>query len=218
MSQSGIYVRSHWHHRCEGITVPVDPFYQLVMERLAQKQIPDARIEKVLWREGGIISPAREYLRIGLGKHIFDVCTAPFGNGTFFSCWSAEKKPSGIWGLLALILLVGLGFVTFVGSFLIPVIGFIFWAFCALAVVIALPFLIMMLPVHLQEYVWATPKIGPFLEGLLATVTYYKIDTGLMAEQAIYEAVQEAVGAVSQAQGYRALTADERRPFMKELI
>jgi hypothetical protein len=218
MSQTGLTVRSHWHHRCEHISVSVEPFYNLVLQRLATKQIPHIQASKVLWNEGGVISPKREYLRIMLDSNIFDICTAPFGNGTFFSCWVAEKHPSPLWGTLIGLLLVSIGLFTFVLSFIIPIIGFFLWIVCVMVVLVGIPFLILILPHHLQAYVWVTPFLGPLLERLIAPVTYYKIDTSIMAESAIYEAVQEAVAQVTQAQGYRALTLEEKKPIMKGFL
>jgi hypothetical protein len=218
MSQAGLTVRSHWHHRCEHISVSVEPFYNLVLQQLANKQIPHLQTSKVLWNEGGVISPKREYLRIMLDSNIFDICTAPFGNGTFFSCWVAEKHPSPLWGTLIGLLLVSIGLFTFVLSFIIPIIGFFLWIICVMVVLVGIPFLILILPHHLQAYVWVTPFLGPLLERLIAPVTYYKIDTSIMAESAIYEAVQEAVAQVTQAQGYRALTLEEKKPIMKGFL
>ena len=41
-------------------------------------------------KEGGIFSSKRVYLRVTRKNHAFDICGAPFGNGTFFSWWLGE--------------------------------------------------------------------------------------------------------------------------------
>ncbi len=43
-----------------------------------------------MWKEGGVLSAKREYLRIQRGNLAFDVCTAPHGSGYFFSWWMAR--------------------------------------------------------------------------------------------------------------------------------
>jgi hypothetical protein len=38
---------------------------------------------------------------------IFDICAAPFGTGFFFSWWLGDPAPSGIWGIILTIPVVG---------------------------------------------------------------------------------------------------------------
>jgi hypothetical protein len=67
-------------------------FYAQVEAAIDRRQVPDARQERIHWREGGPLSPKREYLRVRRREHVFDICAAPFGNGFFVSWWLGEFR------------------------------------------------------------------------------------------------------------------------------
>src|ERR1039457_3333924 len=98
-------VISHWHHPIENFqTSPMD-FYAAVELALQPRQIQDLSTSRVDWKEGGLLSARREYLRVKRGKLAFDICAAPFGTGFFFSSWLAEvPAPHG--ALYALLIVV----------------------------------------------------------------------------------------------------------------
>jgi hypothetical protein len=55
------------------------------------------------------------------------------------------------------------------------------------------------------------------LAGLLVRpVTYYKIDTALMFQQAIHSAITEVLDQITSAKGVRGLTESERKPIMRD--
>lgn len=65
------------------------------------------------------------------------------------------------------------------------------------------------------------PYLGRFIAWLWDTakpITYYRVDTALMFQTATHAAVMEAVEAAIDAAGSRALTADERRPVMRDFF
>lgn len=70
---------------------------------------------------------------------------------------------------------------------------------------------------------WLTVRKGclaqlPVLGPLFWPDTYFSIDTGLMFQAAISDAVHEALSGICTAKGIRALTADERKPVMKDFF
>lgn len=97
---------SHWHHSIENFQASPMDFYSQVELALQKRQIPDIQGSRVNWREGGILSAKREYLRIRRKEFVFDICGAPFGNAFFFSWWLGEL-PSGFWALVSLIPILG---------------------------------------------------------------------------------------------------------------
>lgn len=97
---------SHWNTLIEGLTVSPKEFFASVERALETKLIPDLKRSRVDWKEGGILTAKREYLRVRRKKHAFDICGAPFGNGFFISWWLGEV-PSGLWQLLMSIPFVG---------------------------------------------------------------------------------------------------------------
>ncbi|MBI5374185.1 MAG: hypothetical protein HZA77_02050 [Candidatus Schekmanbacteria bacterium] len=58
---------------------------------MKKREIPDCNYSRVNYREGGIFSSSREYLRIRRKEYVFDICGAPFGNSFFVSWWLGER-------------------------------------------------------------------------------------------------------------------------------
>jgi hypothetical protein len=56
--------------------------------------------------------------------------------------------------------------------------------------------------------------LGPIYERIFRPETYYKIDTLLMFQQSVHNAVMEAVDQVTGAKGVRALSELERKPAL----
>jgi len=120
---------SHWHTLLDDFQTSALEFYKSVEEELARREVPSSRTERVLHREGGVLTAQREYLRITRERLTFDLCTAPYGKGQFFSWWLAEKR-SPYAGMIAIaglfVLLLWFLFAVFrLGG---PICGFrIFW-------------------------------------------------------------------------------------------
>ena len=81
---------SHWYHLIENLQQSSQDFYALVDRAIGQRQLPETKTSRVDYREGGILSAKREYLRVKRKEHIFDICAAPFGRGFFISWWLGE--------------------------------------------------------------------------------------------------------------------------------
>lgn len=99
-------VISHWSKNLEGLTASPMDFYASVEAAIEKRQLPDAKRTRVDWREGGILSAKREYLRVRRKEYVFDICGAPFGSGFFVSSWLGEV-PSGLFGILSQLPVVG---------------------------------------------------------------------------------------------------------------
>lgn len=102
-------VISHWYHLLENLQASPLEFYKAVEGALQRRQVPDAKPSRVDWREGGVLSARREYLRIRRKSYIFDICGAPFGTGFFVSWWLGDRR-TGLLGLLVAIPVIGLFF------------------------------------------------------------------------------------------------------------
>lgn len=193
-------------------------FYAAVEQALQPRQIPDLLTSRVDWKEGGLLSARREYLRVKRGKLAFDICAAPFGTGFFFSWWLAELPPAH--GLLYALVIFFLGFIL-LGMF-VHTFGFFAGLFLA---VFAFPLLVWFLGYAVREghlgpgaedALLAIPFFGPLYERIFKPVTYYKMDTTLMFQSLVHAAVLEVVDQVISAKGVRALTEFERKPIMRE--
>jgi hypothetical protein len=88
-------VISRWSTLIENFNYSPQQFYEALAAAVAKRQIPDARMEKIQMKEGGIFSAKREYLGISCKKDFyFAICAAPFGTGFFVSWWLLDP-PDG---------------------------------------------------------------------------------------------------------------------------
>ena len=206
--------RANWAHLYEGLQASTVDFYALVEAAVAKRSIPDSAIERIEYSEGGALSDKRQYLRVRRRRDVFDICGAPFGDGFFFSWWLAELRPS------------------------LPSAAAVFVVFCYLAVIgsfmqsvgyFAGPVLLLsLIPLGLfgmsrfgnqdtDDFIMSLPLLGAFYRRFFHPITYYRIDTSEMFQQAVRTAVMEVIDQVTAAKGIRALTEFERKPVLRQL-
>jgi hypothetical protein len=68
-----------------------------------------------------------------------------------------------------------------------------------------------------MERLYEMPILGKLLVWLIKPFTYFAIDTALMFQSSVHQAVMDCIDQQTQAQGIRALSADERKPILKEI-
>ena len=211
-------VLSHWYRFNEGLQASSLELYQQIEAAVQKRNVPDIKTERVLWKEGGVLSADREYLRVTRGRLIFDICAAPFGNGYFVSWWLARAE-SNFGSLALLCLTVGL-LLALVGSW--QAFGFL----QGLAVfVVGGPISFWALVKFMnssQDEGWddplvAMPIVGSWYERIFRPETYYKMDTALMFQESIRGAVNEVYNELTGTKGIRALTEQEEKPILKRL-
>ncbi len=205
-------VMSYWHQLFEGLQASPVAFYESVERALEPRQIPEARTERIDWREAGSFSARREYLRVTRARHVVDICGAPFGNGFFVSWWLARVRASAL--VPSILALVVMGITASAAS----VIGFPFGAIGAWFVA----FLVLGLLMSQGEQTWhahllAIPILGWLWGKIFLPETYYRIDTALMFQEAVHRAVMDVIDQMSKAQGLRILSVLERKPILREL-
>jgi hypothetical protein len=83
-------IHSHWHQSVAGLAIVPSEFYAAVGQAIASRNIPGVRITAKYFSEGAIGSAQRLYLRAQRNEYYFDICGAPFANGSFVSWWLAE--------------------------------------------------------------------------------------------------------------------------------
>jgi hypothetical protein len=97
----------HWNAFFDDFaTSPLD-FYKEVETAVAARGLPDVTISRVEYRQAGVLSDRREYLRVRRERLVFDICAAPYGKGFFFSWWFLDYPAS--WAKAFVILLALLG-------------------------------------------------------------------------------------------------------------
>ena len=206
-------VLSHWHRLIENLETSSLEFYAAVETAIGRREVPQANPSRVDWREGGMLSARRGYLRVSRGRHRFDICAAPFGSGFFVSWWLAEPRPSPVLPTAAAITAFGVLWYTISGS-----VGPTQALVSALALVIVLLFAIggVLSENESEVYIAVIPIIGTVFEYLFRPMTYYRIDTAFMFQEAVHAAVLEVIDGLTEAKGLRPLSELERKPILRE--
>lgn len=215
---SSIFVISNWSKLIENLEASPKDFYTAVEQAIAKRQVPAIDKSRVDWKEGGLFTSFREYLRISREKNVFDICGAPYGTSFFVSWWHSELRPSALGPTLIMIAIVFFsydavaGYFGFLGGFFITLIGFI------------LIFLFVGILVNHSagenwvRYVLVIPVVGWMIERFFLPPTYYRMDSAAMFEASIHQSVQEVIDQMTQAKGLRALTELERKPTLREFF
>jgi hypothetical protein len=205
--------RANWAHLYEGLQASTVNFYAMVEGAVANRSIPDVAMERIEYSEGGALSDKRQYLRVRRRRDVFDICGAPFGDGFFFSWWLAELRPS-LPSVVAVLIVFGYlaiagWFVDKVGIFAGPVT-------LLFLTPLVLFFMSRLGNQDADDFIMSLPLLGSLYRKFFRPITYYRIDTSEMFQQAVRTAVMEVIDQMTAAKGIRALTEMERKPVMRE--
>jgi len=212
------FVKGNWSTLIENFQASPKEFYVSVERAIASRQVPDINKSRVDWKEGGLLTAFREYLRISREKLVFDICAAPYGTGFFISWWLAELRPSAIGPTL-----VVLGIVFLLYDRLAFYFGF---ATASIYTLIGLILIVLLLGILVNRspganwvrYVLVIPLIGKMIERFFMPPTYYRMDTEAMFKASIEQSVKEVLNQMLQAKGLRALTELELKPIMRDFF
>lgn len=219
MFNSSLVVRSHWASLVENMEASPQEFYEHVTDAVKNREIPDIEIGRVTWKEGGILSADRVYLRVSRGRYLYDICAAPFGTGFFFSSWMAERIPTPLLAILGFIALPFVALFSFVFLvYFFGISGFLFWVVSAVGATVIFLIALSRGESTFADHIFVVPYIGEFLEMVFRPDTYFRSDTEAMFRSMAHAAVLEAVDATTKAKGARQLTTDERKPVLREFF
>ena len=220
-------VISHWSRLIESFQTSSLGFYESLEKAIEERAVPEFHSARIEHKEGGLASANRAYLRIHRGKHAFDICAAPFGTGFFISWWFTEP-PLPFAFLYTLGFLAGVALLMDFAFFIGAGMGTAMQG-AALGIILGMGFAWLGVPGALWAYgngmrngtipgestVLAMPLIGRTYEWVFAPQTFYKIDTALMFQSAVHNAVLEVIDCVTKDKGVRALSESERKPLLK---
>lgn len=184
----------HWSQLLPGLRESTQDFYAAIESALGARQIPDCRVSRVDWREGGVVSAKREYLRAERGEHVIDICGAGFGNAFFASSWLCVPPPNLLNPLM--IVVVGLA----LAGYLVTKLSLVVILF----LVLDLLFVLAIAVFGILRPLYFPPRL-----------TYYRVDTAEMFYRAVSEVVGEVVNSLCSAQGVRGLSEEECKPIMR---
>jgi hypothetical protein len=207
-------VLSNWHTLFENFSTSTQDFYRAVEEAVDRRDLPDVEISRVLWSEGGVGSAKREYLRIRRQRVVFDICSAPYGNGHFFSWWLAKVPAKyGLFVVISLFLVFLVAWLFFETAVLqIFGYGCSGIAIAALALFIGIPAGFLLLGAGVErgligdeEWVLSIPWIGYLYFVLFNPTAYYRLDTAMMFRDSIRSALKEVLNSLREEKGLRPL-------------
>lgn len=220
-------VLSHWHKLVPDFEASALDFYAAVEAAVRAKNIPDVRISRVEYKEGGILSASRLYLRITRRRVAFDICAAPFGQDYFFSSWLVETKPKmHAWGCLIVLALFGaFGFVSTLSFGTLGAEG----CFVPLLLLVLAPVaVVVLLGLALvgvrggwflsEDVILMAPYLGPIYEYLFSPPSYYKHDTALMFQESVHGPMLGVVDQFLEGKGLRSLAPEDRKPVTRALV
>lgn len=183
-------VLSHWYLLMEDFEASAMEFYSALEDGVRRRNLPETSMSRVTWQEGGLATAKREYLRVTRARLAFDICAAPFGNGVFFSWWLARIPQRFAIVLLGLIVFGGM--IAF--GILWSVFGFSVSVVLLPLAFIGLGLLIREGTIPVEEAVLEIPLIGALYQRIFNPPTYYRLDTALMFQESVRNAVMEVVG------------------------
>ncbi|MFB3910483.1 MAG: hypothetical protein ACE15D_18995 [Candidatus Eisenbacteria bacterium] len=209
-------VLAHWQQSFEDFRTSSGDFYDAVMQSLARRKVPDIGYQRIRYREGGVASADREYFRVQRRNIVFDICAAPFGTGYFFSWWLAIRPPTFVDWMALLVI---------AGFFVLNVIGRWQSILGGVVALLTLPLVLWLVAgiAHrnrpgLESAVMMLPVVGTLYRAIFRPTTYYQIDTALMFRAEVEAAVKEVISGLRASKGLRALTTEEEKPVLSELL
>jgi hypothetical protein len=210
-------VHNHWYAPVDNFHFASADFYKRIEAELEARKVPGLEISRVKFKEGGLLSANREYLRLKRERLVFDICAAPFGTGFFFSFRFVEL-PLGVKPLEILVLFGGLAFLFYAVT---NVFGLI-WGLIILLTLIAVSIFVMrnaaaMGLADLDTTLLEAPVIGPLYEILFRKETYYREDTRLMYLSTVDFITKTLVDDVTAAKGIKKVKRYERQPILGNL-
>ena len=219
-------VLSHRHILCEDFSTSTQDFYRAVENAITRRNLPEIEISRVLFNEGGIVSARREYLRVQRKRVVFDICSAPYGNGHFFSWWLARVPPRfGVFATIGIFFLAT--FLTWLlhiilspalprGLVVGPIARMALWFFLFPVVLLIMGYFVQEGAIGDEEWVMALPIIGWLYVFVFNPLTYYRLDSAMMFRDSIRSAVNEVINELREEKGLRLLGEDELRPDRDE--
>jgi hypothetical protein len=220
-------VLDHWPTLIEGLKFSSQEFYARVEKALAERQVPDLEISRIDWKEGGGLSPRREYLRLTRERQFFDICAAPFGTSFFVSVWF-DEKPLKL-GLLAWSLIIASA-LALLDYLIRPSFGLYRWLWWDLRVnpeqimmlvigliLIAAFVVVIRVGPNLDNVLIRVPLIGYVYERRYRTISFWRLDRMCMYRTAVHNAVTAVLDDICKAQGIAPLSESGRRPPMGDM-
>jgi hypothetical protein len=210
-------ILDHWISFADGFSFSSVEFYQLVEDELTARRIPNLTISRQEFRQGGMLSEKRVYLRMMRERLAFDACAAPFGNVHFFSCRTIYIPALvRLWHIIAAIAVLGL-----IEVVLIRPLGLTFATVAVVTLIFALVGVLRNAAAAaltaLDSLLLDIPVVSTIYEDWFREETYYRYDTRLLYLKILPDLIKELATDAVAAKGVKLQQQYERSPIFAEL-
>lgn len=189
-----------------------DEFYKTIETELEARNMPGLELTRLDYREGGMLSARRDYLRMRRERLTFDLCSAPFGTSWFFSYRFCEiPAPFPLFQLLLVLCLIsgiGLGYVTLFGGLW----GGIIIGMTVVGFALVLRNALTLGFEDFDAWLLAVPVFGRVYEILLRRETFFRQDTRFMYAEMLERVIQDKIREVTAAEGIERVDFMEAKP------
>lgn len=169
---------AHWYVPLMDFESDTGQFFQSLEEEMTKRRVPELVVERIHFKNAGLLSANRAYLRLRRERVVIDVCSAPFGTSWWFSARAAVLP--GIlraWELLLFLLGIGSFFALYWQLYGLMVGGIVFGSSLLFLLVV---FLTARNWSGLDEALLYMPVIGALYERFARPESYHRQDQRLM--------------------------------------
>jgi hypothetical protein len=202
----------------DGFETSTDAFYQSIEEELQTRKVPGLELTRVDFREGGLLSAKRDYLRMRRERLTFDLCSAPFGTSWFFSYRFSEiPAPFPLGHLLIVITLIcalAAGYLALFG----PLWGGITIGMTVLGFALLLRNTLTLGFDDFDAWLLTVPVFGRVYELLFRRETFFRQDTRHMYVEIVERIIQAKIKEVTAAEGIEKVEFIEACPDVHPLL
>jgi hypothetical protein len=206
----GDSILSSWHVLFDDASFSGLEFFERVEAAVKAREVPEASYSHKDFRDAGLLSDKRTYLRLRRNNLVFDIGAAPYGTGFYFSWWLVREGPRRAWAYLLGFVLVML-FVPLLVSRLFGDYGAVFYPILFVGTFVGLGLLVRSGTLGPDDNVRALPVLGAIYERLFSPATYYALDSVMMFRESVSRAVNEALDGMLMEQGLQALSEEQRK-------
>ena len=210
-------INSHWMGTASEVHFSADEFCSTLEMAVRAKEWPGVELHRIPYREAGVLSHKREYLRIIRQRHLFDVCASTFGKDYFFTLREGQIPAvvdlrAALVVVLALLVLLNF-FIQSLGTY-----GGIFAA--VFLVLFSAWFLFNILKMGMTKFDAALirlPALGAVYEAYFRPDTYFQQDTRMVFLKSVSELVTKHVEDTASANGLKFIDCVEKQPVLDGL-
>lgn len=167
--------RDHWTF--DNFECSPSEFYKSIEREFAARSIPGLSVEHIAYKEGGLLSANRDYLRIQRERLVFDICLAQFGVHWFISRrYSLIPFNLHAGHLLVLLFLLSAAALFYISLFDFTL-GLSLFGATLLGLILLLRNVVTMGLHDLDSALLQVPVLGAIYESFFRKETYFREDT-----------------------------------------